>query len=329
MAATSARTLRLLSLLQNHRYWAGQELAGRLEVSVRTLRRDVDRLRELGYPVSSNRGVDGGYQLEAGAAMPPLLLDDEEAVGLTVALQTAAATSAAGLAESSLRALAKLSQVMPPRLRHRVDALRDATDTSLWSGPDPGPDADPALLVTVALLCRDRERLRFRYVAHGSEPSERHVEPLRLVSLGRRWYLVAFDLDRQDWRTFRMDRIAEPKGTGSRFTARQLPGGDPAAFVRNGVVRTRSLMEIEAVLTAPAEQVRSRFGRWATIEPIDATHCRLLMEVDSLDWSALALGSMGAEFEVVRPAALVDLLNEWADRFRRAARTGRPAVTAR
>lgn len=325
MATTSSRTLRLLSLLQNHRYWTGDELASRLTVSVRTLRRDVDRLRELGYPVRSNRGVDGGYQLEAGAAMPPLLLDDDEAVGLTVALQTAAATSTAGLAESSLRALAKLTQVMPPRLRRRVDALRDSTDTSGWTSPDPAPSADPALLVTVAVLCRDRERLRFWYVSHGSESSDRHVEPLRLVSLGRRWYLVAFDLDRQDWRTFRMDRIAEPRGTGSRFAERQLPGGDPAAFVRSGVLRTRSLIEVEAVMTAPADQVQTRFGRWATIEPLDATHCRLHMEVHSLDWAAFALGSIGAEFQVIRPTALVVLVNEWADRFGRAVQLGVPS----
>lgn len=329
MAATSSRTLRLLSLLQNHRYWAGGELADRLQVSVRTLRRDVDRLRELGYPVRSHRGVDGGYQLEAGAALPPLLLDDDEAVGLTVALQAAAATSVAGVAESSLRALAKLTQVMPPRLRRRVDALRDATDTSLWTSPDPGASTDPALLVTVALLCRDRERLRFHYTSHGSESTERQVEPLRLVSLGRRWYLVAFDLDRQDWRTFRIDRISDPRGTGSRFAARRLPGGDPAAFVRDGVARTRPQIEVEVVIAAAAEQVRTRFGRWARITAIDATRCRLQMQADSLDWSALVLGSMGAEFQVVRPTALIALLDEWADRFRRAVEVGvRSAATS-
>ncbi len=322
MAATSSRTLRLLSLLQNHRYWAGGELAGRLQVSVRTLRRDVDRLRELGYPVRSNRGVDGGYQLEAGAAMPPLLLDDDEAVGLTVALQSAAATSDAAVAESSLRALAKLSQVMPPRLRRRVDALRDTTDTSLWTSPEPGPNTDPTLLVTLALLCRDRERLRFRYVSHGGESTERQVEPLRLVSLGRRWYLAAFDLDRQDWRTFRTDRINEPRGTGSRFVARRLPGSDPAAFVRDGVSSNWSQIEVEAVITAPDDQVRTLVGRWATIEPIDASHCRLLMKVESLDWSALVLGSVDAEFRVIRPPALIDLLEEWSIRFRRAVRAG-------
>lgn len=322
MAATSSRTLRLLSLLQNHRYWPGDELAGRLQISVRTLRRDVDRLRELGYPVHSNRGVDGGYQLEAGAVMPPLLLDDDEAVGLTVALQTAAAQSVAGVAESALRALAKLTQVMPPRLRHRVDALREATDASWWTPPESGPTTDQALLVTIAILCRDRERLRFRYLSHGSETSERHVEPLRLVSLGRRWYLVAYDLNRQDWRTFRTDRMNESRGTGSRFVPRELPGADPVAFVRSGIVRGWSVIEVEAVIAAPAELVQSRLGRWASVEPIDATQCRLLMQTDSLEWPAFALGAVRADFEVIRPPELLSLMAEWAEFFSRAVTAG-------
>ena len=199
MANTSSRTLRLLSLLQTHRYWPGPELAARLDVSVRTLRRDIDRLRELGYPVEASRGVDGGYQLAAGAALPPLVLDDEEAVALAVGLQAAAQGGVAGIAESSVRALAKVVQVMPPRLRRRVDALRAMTVPLTWYST--APSTDPAVLTALAQACRDTERLEFGYTSAAGERSDRHVEPLRLVSLGRRWYLVAYDLVRHDWRT--------------------------------------------------------------------------------------------------------------------------------
>jgi predicted DNA-binding transcriptional regulator YafY len=188
MANTSSRTLRLLSLLQTHRYWPGLELAERLGTSVRTLRRDVDRLRELGYPVAAQRGVDGGYQLAAGAAMPPLLLDDEEAVALVIGLRAAAQGAIAGIEDASVRALAKVQQVMPPRLRRRVDALRAATVPAVWSS---GPTIDPEALTAVAQACRDEERMRFAYTAQSGEETARHVEPYRLVSLGRRWYLVS------------------------------------------------------------------------------------------------------------------------------------------
>jgi predicted DNA-binding transcriptional regulator YafY len=176
MANTSSRTLRLLSLLQTHRYWPGAELADRLEVSVRTLRRDIDRLRELGYPVEASRGVDGGYQLAPGAALPPLVLDDEEAVALAVGLQTAAQGGVAGIAESSVRALAKVVQVMPPRLRHRVDALRAMTVPAGWGSS--GPSVDPGDLTVLAQACRDTERLEFGYTSASGERTERHVEPL-------------------------------------------------------------------------------------------------------------------------------------------------------
>jgi predicted DNA-binding transcriptional regulator YafY len=186
MANTSSRTLRLLSLLQTHRYWPGAELADRLGVSVRTLRRDVDRLRELGYPVEANRGVDGGYQLAAGAAMPPLVLDDEEAVALAVGLQAAANGGVAGVAEASVRALAKVVPVMPPRLRRRVEALRMATVPATFA--DGGPAVDPGTLTAVAQACRDAERLEFGYAAADGTRTDRLAEPFRLVPLGRRWY---------------------------------------------------------------------------------------------------------------------------------------------
>ena len=209
MANTSSRTLRLLSLLQTHRYWPGAELADRLGVSVRTLRRDVDRLRELGYPVEAHRGVDGGYQLAAGAALPPLVVDDEEAVALAIGLQAAAQGAVAGIEESSVRALTKVVQVMPPRLRRRVDALRAVTVPT--AGPA-GPTVDSSVLATAraGLPGRGTDPLRLHRRAAG-ERSDRHVEPHRLVRLGRRWYLVAYDLHRHDWRSFRLDRLAEPR----------------------------------------------------------------------------------------------------------------------
>jgi predicted DNA-binding transcriptional regulator YafY len=315
MANTSSRTLRLLSLLQTHRYWPGTELAERLGVSARTLRRDVDRLRELGYPVRAQRGVDGGYQLAPGAVLPPLLLDDEEAVALAIGLRAAAQGPVAGIEESSIRALTKVVQVMPPRLRRRVDALRAATVPAVWGTG--GPTVDSGALTTVAQACRDEVRLRFSYTAPGAERTSRHVEPHRLVSLGRRWYLVAYDLTRHDWRSFRLDRLTGPEPTSDRFRPRALPGGDPAAFVRAGIDNLPAPHAVEALVHAPAERVRAKVGQWATVEDAGDGRCRLTMTVDSLAWPALALGSVGEEFEVVEPPELAALLGEWGARFTR------------
>jgi predicted DNA-binding transcriptional regulator YafY len=316
VANTSSRTLRLLSLLQTHRYWPGAELAERLEVSVRTLRRDVERLRELGYPVQAHRGVDGGYQLAAGAALPPLVLDDEEAVALAVGLQAAAQGGVAGVAEASVRALAKVVPVMPPRLRRRVEALRTATVPATWDG---GPAVDPAVLTAVAQACRDAERLEFVHTAADGTRTERHVEPFKLVPLGRRWYLVAYDLVRHDWRSFRLDRVAAPRGTGVRFRPRELPAEDAAAFVRAGLRQLPASHDVEVRVAAPAEVVRGRIGRWATVED-DGPACLLRMRTDSLDWAALAVGSVGAEFTVVAPPELRELVRGWGERFARAVR---------
>jgi len=316
MANTSSRTLRLLSLLQTHRYWPGAELAARLEVSVRTLRRDIDRLRELGYPVEANRGVDGGYQLAPGAALPPLVLDDEEAVALAVGLQAAAQGGVAGIAESSVRALAKVVQVMPPRLRRRVDALRAMTVPVTWSGA--APSTDPAVLTALAQACRDTERVEFAYTAAAGERTERHVEPLRLVSLGRRWYLVAYDLGRHDWRSFRVDRISTARTTGARFLPRTLPAEDAAAFVRASVVQPPASWSVEVLLDAPVDRVRATVDRWATAEDAGDGRCLLRMRADSLDWPAMIIGSLGADAEVVSPPELLDHLHGWAQTFRRA-----------
>ena len=316
MANTSSRTLRLLSLLQTHRFWPGDELADRLEVSPRTLRRDIDRLRELGYPVDAHRGVDGGYQLAAGAVLPPLVLDDEEAVALAIGLRTAAQGAVAGIEEASVRALAKVVQVMPPRLRRRIDALRTATESAIWAA---GPAIDAELLTAVAQACRDEERLRFSYTVQSGEQTHRHVEPHRLVSLGRRWYLVAYDLQRQDWRSFRLDRLAQPRNTGARFTPRKLPAKDAAAFVRAGIANIPGLSHsVEVVIHASAASVRTSVGQWATVEELDDSRCILRMTVDNLNWTVFALGSVGAEFEVVKPPELVLHIQEWATRFARA-----------
>jgi len=323
MVNTSSRTLRLLSLLQNHRYWTGAELADRLEVSVRTLRRDIDRLRELGYPVDAQRGVDGGYQLAVGAALPPLVLDDDEAVALAVGLQIAVQDgSVAGMAESSVRALTKVVRVMPTRLQRRVDALRSVTVPAGWGGA--GVSVDAGILTSIAQVCRDSERLEFTYTAAAGEQTARHVEPYRLVLLGRRWYLVAYDLTRQDWRSFRLDRLEAPHSTGARYRPRELPTDDAAAFVRAGIANLPATHHVVVLVHAPAGTLRDQVGRWGTVDDLGEGKCVLRMTTDSLDWPAMAVAAAGAEFEVLSPPALLDHVRELAQRFGRAAATSGP-----
>ncbi|MBX6389887.1 MAG: WYL domain-containing protein, partial [Frankia sp.] len=241
--------------------------AERLGVSARTLRRDVDRLRELGYPVQASRGTAGGYQLRPGAAVPPLLLDDDEAVAVVVGLRSAVAGSVAGIEEPAVRALAKIIQVIPRRLRHRADAL------SSYSVPVPiaGPPVDAGVLTTIALAARADEQLRFDYTDREGVPTRRRVEPNRLVSLGGRWYLLGFDVDRAAWRTYRVDRISAPTATGMRFRPREVPGGDAAAFVRDSVRSAPprgARYDVEALIQAPASRVRRAVGRWGLVEPV-------------------------------------------------------------
>ena len=318
MADPTSRALRLLTLMQGRRDWSGADLAARLGVSLRTLRRDVDRLRELGYPVEARSGVDGGYRLAAGAALPPLVLDDEEAVALTVGLQAAASGAVSGMAEASVRALTKVVPVLPARLRRRVDALRAVT----VPGPawvDAAEAVDPQLLVEVAQACRQTERLALTYTPAGRPSAERLVEPHRLVPLGRRWYLVAHDTARGDWRSFRLDRMSGPRGTGARFAPRPLPAEDAAAFVRAGIGQFLQAHTVEALVQAPADVVRDRVGRWVQVEDAGDGTSRIRMETDSLDWPALVLGAVRAEFTVVAPDELRERLGEWAQRFGRAA----------
>ena len=311
---TSARMLRLLSLLQTHRYWPGSELSDRLEVSPRTLRRDIDRLRELGYSVDAVRGVAGGYQLRAGGSLPPLLLEDEEAVAIAVGLQSAASGSITGMEESSVQALTKVIGLMPPRLRRQMDAIRSQTENLSWSG---GPELDAALLTTLAQACRDDEPLKFTYTARESDPTERWVEPHRLVTLGRRWYLVAYDRDRQDWRSFRVDRISDPRTTGQRFRPRDLPADDALTFVQSGIRRMPQRYAVRVRLDAPVAEVAGHVGRWGTVSGEDG-NCLLEMNVDALEWPVMVLTQLDRDFTVEGPSELVDMLGRAAHRFARA-----------
>jgi len=253
---TSARLLRLLSLLQSRRDWTGAELAGRLGIGLRTVRRDIDRLRDLGYPVDATPGVAGGYRLGVGAALPPLLLDDDEAVAVAISLHMATTGSVAGLEESSLRALTKLQQMLPSRLRHRVTAFH-ATTIPLTGPGSRADQVDPEVLTAVAAACRDQRRLRLRYPGRAGVTT-RDVEPHRLVHTPRRWYLLAWDVDRGDWRTFRVDRIQGPVGPpGARFTPRQLPSDDVAAFVSHSI---SSAPELAPVLRTLSDRFRLAAG---------------------------------------------------------------------
>jgi predicted DNA-binding transcriptional regulator YafY len=322
MIETSSRLLELLSLLQARRDWPGGELAERLEVSGRTIRRDVERLRQLGYPVESLTGPAGGYRLRAGSAMPPLLLDDDEAIAIGVGLRTAAGASVTGIEEHALRALVKLEQVLPPQLRRRVAALGSATVTV----PMGGPTIDPQCLSVIAAACRDSERLRFGYRSREGAESRREVEPHSLVNLGRRWYLAAWDRGRDDWRTFRVDRLTRPAPVGRRFTPRELPAKDAAAYVRKSIAEKPNRYDAVVTLHAPAGEVTGRVPRyWGRIEPIDARTCRYTTGDDDLRWLAMRVAMIGVDFEVEEPPELVEQLRELGARLARG--TGRARAT--
>jgi predicted DNA-binding transcriptional regulator YafY len=319
MLQTSARLLRLLSLLQARTDWSGQELADRLGVTTRTVRNDVERLRSLGYPVHASPGVGGGYRLGAGAALPPLLLDDDEAVAVAVGLRTAAGGTVTGIEETSLRALAKLEQVLPSRLRHRVNALQAATVEI----PAPGPTVGPEVLTAIAGACRDRQRLRFDYRDHDGSASIRTVEPHRLVHDRGRWYLVAWDVDRADWRTFRADRIQPRIPTGPRFAPRELPGGDVVTYLLRGVGSATWRYRARVRVHAPAAQVAGRLPPAVVVEAVDEHTCIVNVGSDTPLMLAVYLGMLDADFEVGEPRELVEQLQTLADRYRCAiTRTG-------
>jgi predicted DNA-binding transcriptional regulator YafY len=319
MLETSARLLKLLSLLQTTREWSGTELAERLEVTTRTVRNDVERLRDLGYPVHATRGAAGGYRLGAGAALPPLLLDDDEAVAVTVGLRSGASGSVTGIEEASLRALAKLEQVLPSRLRHRLAALNTYTSAVPPMGRV-GPQVSTEVLTAIVAACRDRERLRFDYTAHGGEPSRRDVEPYQVVNWGRRWYLVAWDVGRADWRTYRVDRIEPKVPTGPRFTPRPLPAEDLPTYVAQHVGTVTWRYRARVTVFAPAEQVASRLPiQMVPVEPIDDATCSVQLGSDNLESLAVWLGVLGSDFRIEDAPELAAHLRVIADRYRRAA----------
>ena len=316
----TARALRLLSLLQTYKFWAGAELAEQLAVSARTLRRDVDRLRELGYPVEATPGAAGGYRLSAGAHLPPLVLDDDEAVAIAVGLRAAAGASIEGIEETSVRALAKLEQVLPDRLRRRVNAVHTNVSSMRWSGDQSMVDADA--LAVLALACRDNEQVRFDYTRRDGEAAASLVEPHNLVSAGRRWYLVAWDVRREDWRTFRLDRLTEPRLGGVRFRPRALPTEDAVSFVSASISAMPVPFEATVVASGPAGEVRAliRYAD-ARVDGIDDTSCRVAIRSDSQQWLTTVVALLATEYDVAieEPADLLADVKRVAARLRTAA----------
>jgi len=322
MLETSARLLRLLGLLQSGRGWPGTELAAKLGVSPRTLRRDIDKLRTLDYRIESFGGLGGGYLLAACSTVPPMLLDDDEAVAVAISLRTATASATTDIAETALRALAKLDQLMPSRLRHRLRPF-----DAVVSAPVPGPTVDPAALAEIAGAIRDLRRLRFGYVVDGTE-SRREVEPYRLIHRGRRWYLLGWDLARQDWRTFRADRIGTERAIGQRFVARPLPSDDIAAYVGrrvgSGSFRYAAVLTMVGTAEDVVAEVPPSLGR---VEAIDDSTCRLWIGSDDLDHLAVWIAAFGFEFTIHEPPELIERARVLAGRLARA--TGGQPISLR
>jgi predicted DNA-binding transcriptional regulator YafY len=311
MLSTSERLLRVLTLLESRRDWSGADLAERLEVTTRTIRNDMVRLRTLGYPVGAASGVAGGYRLGAGAALPPLLLDDDEAVAVAVALQLSAGGGVAGIEETSVRALVKLEQVLPTRLRRRVNALQAYTVPVAMSGPT----VEPHLLSHIAAACRDDEVLRIDYRKHDGTESTRSVEPYRMVHVGRRWYLVAWDRDRRAWRTFRVDRLQVRSPNGPRFTPREPPAEDIGAYVMRNVRSIPMTYEVKVLVHAASVVITERVPRGVVVEPVDDETCVVYAKANTIEMLTLYLGMMDADFTVTEPPELVARLRKMAERF--------------
>jgi len=294
----TGRALQLLSLLQTHRLWLGAELADRLETTERTVRRDVDRLRALGYQVDATSGKYGGYRLAAGAHLPPLVLDDEEAVAVALGLRHAAEAAIGGMDETSLRALAKIEQLLPHRLRQRVSAVHNSVTPVRWIAAEAVVDADA--LSVLAAACRDHETVRFNYRRRDNESSQRLVEPHQLVTSGRRWYLVAWDLHREDWRTFRLDRLGEARAVGGRFAARDIPGGDAAQFVARSFVTMPRRFDATIVVHAAFAELGGVL-HWEdhTLLVTGDTSCTVQIRGDDLDWLALIVARVALTAPVV------------------------------
>lgn len=295
----TSRALELLSLLQTHRLWSGLELAERLQVTERTVRRDVDRLRGLGYPVDASPGADGGYRLATGAVLPPLVLDDEEAVAVAVGLRVAANATIAGIEDTSLRAMAKIEQLLPDRLRRRVSALHNNVSTMHWDdGVDITVDLDA--LSVLASACRDHEEVRFDYRRKDGEDSRRLVEPHRMVTAGRRWYLVAWDLRRTDWRTFRVDRLSDARLAGARFVPKEIPGGDASAFVIASIGAMPRALEAAVTVGVPSSVV-AEGARWIdhTVVEDRGASCAVRVRADTMGDLVMAVVRLGLLGSVV------------------------------
>lgn len=315
MLQTSARLLRVLTLLQTRSFWSGAELAERLEVTERTVRRDIDRLRNLGYPVDATSGVAGGYRLSAGATLPPLLLEDDEALAVALGLRSTAAGSVSGMEEASLRALTKLEQVLPARLKRRIKALHSTIVPLHMSGPA----VELELLATLSAAVRDREVVCIGYEDSKGKESQRRIEPYGLVHSGVRWYLVAWDTARHDWRTFRVDRIRSPITTDGRFLPRALPERDLGAYVSNSIATKMYPHQARFILHAPLQEVAQRVSPLAArLEPLDDERCLLETGGHTLQMIPLYVASLGIDFEVLEPPELVDLVRQMTARLRRA-----------
>jgi predicted DNA-binding transcriptional regulator YafY len=303
MSETTGRVLQLLGLLQSRRVWTGEELAERLEVTTRSVRRDVERLRDLGYPVHASKGHGGGYQLGAGAALPPLLLDPEEAVAMAVCLRLAAGGSVAGVGESALRALSKLDQVMPNRLRSQVSAVHDATVTLTFGQSD--ALVQPDVLMTLARACRDHEHVAAAYVDRGGTATQRRLEPYQLVTTGRRWYLMTFDRDRQDWRSLRLDRMADVHALGSTFAPREAP--DAAAYVRRSISTSPYRYTARVRYKASVEYIARVFPAASIdVEPDGPDACIVTTGADDPERMVLYLALPNCEFEILEPPEVIE-----------------------
>jgi predicted DNA-binding transcriptional regulator YafY len=305
-------------LFQSRRDWTGTELAERLGVTTRTVRNDVERLRQLGYQVDGTEGAAGGYRLGPGAVIPPLLLDDDEAVAVALGLRSAAGGPVGGIEEASVRALAKMQQLLPAALRRRVSAL----EAFSVHAPASGPTVDADTLTTLASACRDQEQTRIGYRRHDGTQSSRSIEPHRLVSAGRRWYLIAWDTGREAWRTFRVDRLRlPPDHAGRRFAQRQLPDDDPAAYVLRGVSMSWPY-QATVIAHANAETILTRLPQQLVIEPMDEHSCRVQLSSDTPQVLAAWLGMLGADFDIENPERhpeLVEHLRQTGERYQRAA----------
>jgi predicted DNA-binding transcriptional regulator YafY len=322
MIQTSARLLQLLSLLQIRREWTGPALAERMQVTERTIRRDIGKLRTLGYPIHASPGIAGGYQLGAGAELPPLLLDDDEALAVALGLGAVAAGPVAGIGESSVRALAKHEQVLPSRLRRRFAALKNTVTTL----PSDAAPVDPMQLTAISAAITDHRELSFDYTKADGGTGRRLVEPYRLVDTGRRWYFVAWDTEREDWRTFRADRISSMPTERKRFIPRQLPAKDIAAYVQESITRSPYKYDVVVRLHAPVHEVAALVGpQTASLSAEGEDRTILRAGWDRLDTPAAHLASLGMDFEILSPAEFRDHARAVAERLIQAAAGGPPA----